>query len=72
MTKMENLEKQTEALKKSVDYTQELLTLDRNTTYLEVLTARSSLLNSQMAELQCWHTKVNSLISLYQSVGGGR
>lgn len=72
MTKMESLEKQTEALKKSVDYTQELLTLDRNTTYLEVLTARSSLLNSQMAELQCWHTKVNSLISLYQSVGGGR
>lgn len=70
--KHKSLEQQIDNLEKSVEYTQELLTLDRNTTYLEVLTARSSLLNAQMSALACWHTQVAALISLYQSVGGGR
>lgn len=64
--------KQIEQLEKSVEYTEELLTLDRNTTYLELLTARSGLLQAQLSSLACWHTKVTSLISLYQAVGGGR
>ncbi len=64
--------KQVESLEKSVEYTQELFTLDQKTTYLEVLTARSSLLNAQLASLTCWHNKVSALISLYQAVGGGR
>ncbi len=64
--------KQIDELEKSVEYTAELLTLDRNTTYLELLTARSSLLNAQLSSLACWHNKVTSLISLYQAVGGGR
>ncbi|MGN0237636.1 MAG: TolC family protein [Lepagella sp.] len=63
---------QIESLEKSVEYTQELLTLDTKTTYLEVLTARSSLLSAQLSGLQAWHDKVSALISLYQSVGGGR
>lgn len=70
--KRECLLKQIDNLEKSVEYTQELLTLDRNTTYLEVLTARSSLLNSQLASLAAWHNKVTALINLYQTVGGGR
>ena len=70
--KMESLRQQTQSLEQSVEYTQELFMLDRTTTYLEVLTARSSLLSAQMATLQCWHTKVNALINIYQSVGGGR
>ncbi len=70
--KRECLIKQIESLEKSVEYTQELLTLDQNTTYLEVLTARSSLLNAQLSSLAAWHSKVSALISLYQSVGGGR
>lgn len=70
--KKKSLEKQIDNLEKSVEYTQELLTLDQKTTYLEVLTARSSLLNAQMSGLACWHTQVASLISLYQAVGGGR
>ena len=70
--KREFLVKQIENLEKSVEYTQELLTLDQKTTYLEVLTARSSLLNAQLASLTAWHSKVSALISLYQSVGGGR
>lgn len=70
--KRECLLKQIDDLEKSVEYTQELLTLDRNTTYLEVLTARSSLLNAQLSSLAAWHSKVAALISLYQAVGGGR
>ncbi|MDE5870004.1 MAG: TolC family protein, partial [Muribaculaceae bacterium] len=70
--KRQALIKQVESLEKSVEYTQELFTLDQKTTYLEVLTARSSLLNAQLASLTCWHNKVTALISLYQAVGGGR
>ncbi len=70
--KRKALMKQVECLEKSVEYTQELLALDPKTTYLEVLTARSSLLSAQLASLSCWHSKVSSLISLYQAVGGGR
>lgn len=66
------VENQIDKLEKSVEYTQELLVLDQKTTYLEVLTARSSLLNAQLSSLACWHTQVASLISLYQAVGGGR
>lgn len=66
------LMKQIDDLEKSVEYTQELLTLDQRTTYLEVLTARSSLLNAQLSSLAAWHSKVSALISLYQAVGGGR
>lgn len=70
--KREYLLQQMDNLEKSVEYTQELLTLDQKTTYLEVLTARSSLLSAQLASLNCWHNKVTALITLYQAVGGGR
>lgn len=70
--KREYVLKQIESLEKSVEYTQELLSLDQKTTYLEVLTAQSSLLNAQMSSLICWHNKVSACISLYQAVGGGR
>lgn len=66
------IDKQTESLEKAVEYTQELFAYNRQTSYLEVLTARSSLLNSQMASLACWHSRVAALINLYQAVGGGR
>ncbi len=70
--KRECIMQQIDQLEKSVEYTQELLMLDPKTTYLEVLTARSSLLSAQMASLAAWHTKVAALISLYQNAGGGR
>lgn len=66
------VEKQVESLEKSVEYTQELLSFNQSTTYLEVLTARSQLLQAQLASLNCWHNKVTALIELYQAVGGGR
>lgn len=70
--KREYLMNQIDDLEKSVEYTQELLTLDPKTTYLEVLTARSSLLNAQLSSLAAWHSKVTAMINLYQAVGGGR
>ncbi|MBD5206599.1 MAG: TolC family protein [Bacteroidales bacterium] len=70
--KREFIIKQIDDLEKSVEYTQELLTLNTSTTYLEVLTARSSLLSAQLSSLNAWHSKVSALITLYQAVGGGR
>lgn len=70
--KREYILQQISQLEKSVEYNQELLALDRSATYLEVLTAQSGLLNAQLASLNCWHDRVAALISLYQSVGGGR
>ena len=70
--KREYILKQIDQLEKSVDYTQELLMYNTSTTYLELLTARSSLLSAQLSSLACWHSKVAAIISLYQAVGGGR
>lgn len=66
------LQLQVEQLEKSVEYTNELFMYNQSTTYLEVLTARSSLLNAQLACIANWHDRAAALISLYQSVGGGR
>ena len=66
------VDKQIDALEQSVEYTQELLTFGQSTTYLEVLTARSALLQAQLSSLACWHNKTTALIELYQAVGGGR
>lgn len=66
------LQLQVDALEKSVEYTNELFMYNQTTTYLEVLTARSSLLQTQLACIANWHERAASLISLYQSVGGGR
>ena len=62
---------QIESLEKAVDYTQTLFVYQSSTTYLEVLTARSSLLQAQLSSLSCWYARAAALISLYQSVGGG-
>lgn len=66
------VDKQVQELEKSVEYTNELFILNHQTSYLEVLTARSSLLQAQLSSLGCWHAKTSALISLYQAVGGGR
>jgi len=58
-------------LDKSVQYTSELFGAG-SATYLEVLTAQSSLLAAQMEQLNCRLTQAQSLIALYQSLGGGR
>ncbi|MDE6786163.1 MAG: TolC family protein [Muribaculaceae bacterium] len=63
---------QVKELEKSVEYTNELFILNHQTSYLEVLTARSSLLQAQLASLSSWHARTAALISLYQAVGGGK
>ena len=68
----EYLKLQVEQLEKSVDYTNELFMYNQTTTYLEVLTARSSLLSAQLSTISNWHDRASALISLYQAVGGGR
>ncbi len=71
--KREFILQQIDQLEKSVEYTQELLAFgNKGTTYLEVLTARSALLQSQLSSLACWHARAAALVSLYQAVGGGR
>ncbi|MDO4164998.1 MAG: TolC family protein [Bacteroides sp.] len=42
------------------------------TTYLEVLTARQTLLSAQLSQTANRVTEIQSLISLYQALGGGR
>lgn len=69
--KSQHLAHQVENLEKSVEYTQELLTLGTST-YLEVLTAQQSLLAAQMSQISCELTKSQAIINLYQSLGGGR
>lgn len=62
---------QTANLEKSVEYTQELLSYGTST-YLEVLTAQTGLLNAQLGELNCHLAHSQAVINLYQSLGGGR
>lgn len=72
--KLQYLEKQVENLQKSVSYTQELMrySTTRNTTYLEVLTAQQSLLNAQISKISSELSRAQAVITLYQSLGGGR
>ncbi|MDE7033234.1 MAG: TolC family protein, partial [Muribaculaceae bacterium] len=58
-------------LEQSVDITNDLLKY-YNGTYLEVLTAQSSLLSAQMSQISCQLTRTQAVINLYQALGGGR
>lgn len=62
---------QVDDLVKAVDYTGELFKTS-GATYLEVLTAQSSLLQAQMSQLSCELARSQAIINLYQSMGGGR
>lgn len=50
----------------------ELLMQHGNTTYLEVLTAKQSLLQAQLSQTANRIAEIQSIISLYQSLGGGQ
>lgn len=61
-----------QALKKAVSYSEELLTnAYQNTTYLEVLSARSSTLASEINIIDSKLRQLNSLVELYKALGGG-
>ena len=63
-------EKQIESLEKSVEYTQELLTLGTST-YLEVLTAQQSLLSAQLSGIADEFQRMQAVVNLYHALGGG-
>lgn len=62
--------RQVETLQKAVHKT-ELLMRYSSTTYLEVLTAQQSLLNAELTQAQDLFDKVQGIINLYHSLGGG-
>ena len=69
--KQVNVEQQEKNYEKAVEYNRDLMNLS-NTTYLEVITAQQSLLQSQ---IQLESVKMNNnlgVITLYQVLGGGR
>lgn len=70
--KQELLASQTEALSQAVEMTNLLLAYDGKTTYLEVLNAQSSLLSAQLSALSTELERDQTIISLYQALGGGR
>jgi outer membrane protein TolC len=61
---------QIESLRKSVDYTQELLAA-AEATYLEVLTAQQNYLAAQLAAVNDKLEKTVAVINLYRALGGG-
>lgn len=62
---------QVDDLVKAAHYTNELFKT-ADATYLEVLTAQSSLLGAQMSQISCDLARAQAVINLYQSLGGGR
>ncbi len=61
---------QLEALRKSVDYTQQLLTYG-SANYTEVLTAQTNLLSAQLSSVNDRLQQLNAVVSIYRAVGGG-
>ena len=70
-SKTELYQKQVTALEKTVTSTSLLMEYG-TTNYLDVLTARQSLLSAQLTQVSNRFTEIQSVISLYQALGGGR
>jgi NodT family efflux transporter outer membrane factor (OMF) lipoprotein len=70
--KSDLLKMQTESLTKAVEMTNILLAYDGQTSYLDVLTAQSSLLSAQLSALSTELERDQTVIGLYQALGGGR
>jgi outer membrane protein TolC len=69
---MEELERrQVEALAKSVDYTLMLYKMGTSS-YLEVISAQSSLLNAEISQVVDEFNKMQAVVNLYSALGGGR
>ena len=64
-------EKQITSLEKALESTSLLMEYGTNT-YLEVLTARQSLLSAQLSQTANRFTEIQSMINLYHALGGGR
>lgn len=69
--KREMRARQVEAMQRAVAST-ELLMEHTSTTYLEVLTARQSLLSAELAQVADRFDELQGIVTLYQALGGGR
>ena len=63
--------KRVSVLKQNVEDTKKLMESSNNTTYLEVLSAQSNLLNAEINEVTDQFNKMQSVVNLYQALGGG-
>jgi NodT family efflux transporter outer membrane factor (OMF) lipoprotein len=63
--------KQVLALEKAVDFTQELLRYSSATNYTDVLTSQQSLLSAQLNGVGDKLQKLQAVVNLYRSLGGG-
>ena len=57
-------------LKKNVEETQ-ILVADASSTYLDIITAQSSLLNVQLSKVADDFNKMQAVVNLYYALGGG-
>lgn len=71
LTKAESYRRQVESLEKAAEYTKELFNLGTST-YLEVLTAEQTLLSARLNQVANDFDCMQSVVSLYQALGGGR
>ena len=63
--------KRVAVMKQNVEDTKKLMESSTNTTYLEVITAQSNLLNAEISEVTDQLYKMQAVVSLYQALGGG-
>ena len=64
-------EKQIAYLEQAVDYTTELLKYTSTTSYIDVLTSEVTLLSAQLNGVNDKFEQLQSVVALYQSLGGG-
>ena len=69
--KTQMYENQVKALDKALQSTSLLMEHGTNT-YLEVLTARQSLLDAQLSQVANRFAELQSVVTLYKALGGGR
>ena len=63
--------KRVNVLRQNVEDTKRLMEASANTTYLEVISAQSNLLNAEIAEVTDQFNKMQAVVNLYQALGGG-
>lgn len=63
--------KRVKVLMQNVDDTRRLMESSSNTTYLEVISAQSNLLNAEISEVTDQFSKMQAVVNLYQALGGG-
>ena len=69
-SKRENLDLQLQSLEKAVKSTQ-LLMRNGSTNYLEVLTSEQTLLSAKLSNIANRFAEIQSMVNLYQTLGGG-